>query len=142
MLTLLSFLYEKKVIISPDEEEQIVHHYTNRIRETEKSGEKFGFPELSDEIGYNHQTLRRRIFTRGNYNRIVDRIKSKNSSFVPVEMRFGAGRPKKNITDFASKSEYKSLKSGLKDKELSLRKIKKMYPSASMKKIKHHLEKE
>lgn len=141
MQTLQQFLYEKRTLISPDEEEQIVHHYTKRIKETQESGKNFGFPELSDETGYNHQTLRRRIFTRGNYNRIVDRIKNKDSSFVPVEMRFGSGRPKKKVEHFASKGEYESLKHGLKDKELSLRKIKKMYPSASMKRIKYHLEK-
>ena len=58
MKTYKQFITEARTQITPDEEEQIVKHYTKRI----KSGGNFGFPELSDETGYHHNTLRRNIF--------------------------------------------------------------------------------
>lgn len=135
MKTFKQFITEARTQITPDEEEQIVKHYTKRI----KSGGNFGFPELSDETGYHHNTLRRNIFTRGKYNSIVRRIKEKDPEFEPVEMRFGAGRPKKDVPHFATPAVYNILKRQLSSGETSYRQIKKDYPSASMATIKHHL---
>lgn len=139
MKTYNQFITEVRTQISPDEEEQIVKHYTKRIRETKSSGDNFGFPELSDETGYHHNTLRRNIFNRSKYNRIVNRIKEKDPSFDHVEMRFGAGRPKKDVPHFATPAVYNILKRQLSSGETSYRQIKKDYPSASMATIKHHL---
>ena len=95
MKTFKDFIQEARTQISPEEKEQIVRLYNKRIKETRESGANFSIHHLADETGYSHQTLRRHIFTRGVYNSIVKNIKKKEPGFEHEEMKFGAGRPKK-----------------------------------------------